>query len=192
MIKLVLLGFQLCLEGINIVAELSESLTIGITIPKKLISKTIDSLVLLLCIIGCLFLLEIKLILQGIDLSTKSKLTFFLLNLLLLFVSDKVLDFQVFVSEKPVELVDFSYQRSYLLNMTRNKISCILFLNVLVLDLNVDYFSSVNFFQSLNLLTKACILLLDQLQLVVMSVAEVLVFCELVFEFSIFIIVGGF
>lgn len=192
MIKFILLRFQFRLESIDIIAQLSQSLTISIAISKKLISKTIDSLILLLCIRGSFFLLKIKLILQSIDFSAKSKFPFFLLDLLLLFISDKILNFQVLVSEEPVELIDFSNQCSNLLNMTRNKISCIFLLDVLVLDLNINHFRSIYFLKGLNLFTKTSILLLNQFQFMIVSITKILVFCKLVFELSIFIIISSF
>lgn len=86
-IKLILSWLELAFKWIDVLIELINSFVIGFTISLESIGKRVDSSALLLTFLSSLLSHNIKLVFESINLSSKSKLSFFLSNFLFFFVS---------------------------------------------------------------------------------------------------------
>ena len=86
-IKLILSWLELAFEWIDVLIELVNSFMIWFAISLKSIGKRVDSPALLLTFLSSFIRFNIQLVLESINLSSKSKLSFFFRNFLLFFIS---------------------------------------------------------------------------------------------------------
>ena len=119
---------------------------IGFAVSLKSIGKRVDSSTLLLAFLSRFIRLNIKLVLESINFSSKSKLSFLFRNFLFFFVPQQILDLFVLIPNDPVKFVDFSNESFYLVIMSRKNAGGLLLLKIPVLDFNVDNFRSIQLF----------------------------------------------
>lgn len=76
--------------------------------------------------------------------------------------------------------------------MSAHEVICVFFLDVLVLDLDVDHLASVVLLEREYLVTKTVVFLLEKAHLLLVAIPECLIVCELVFKLVVLVIVGCF
>ena len=138
-IDFVLLGVEFCLEGVEVVGELVDPGVVGVAVPLEGGGEGVVPPVEFLVLGSVLVLLLVQLVLEGVDFSPEGQLPLLLLHLLLLLISDQVLDLLVLVSQQPVQVIDLVYQRFYFVVVPCYQLGGVSPLQIFVLDLDVDH-----------------------------------------------------
>lgn len=191
-VEFVLLALEFALECVDVVVELAHSLAVGVAVSEQFVGEGVDAFVEFLAISCCLGLLQVQLILEGVDFCPEGELSLLFLDLLILLVPDQILDLLVLLPHYPVQFVDLCDQCLDLLDMSTHEVIRVFFLDVLVLDLDVDHLASVVLLEREDLVTQAVVFLLEDAHLLLMAIPECLIVCELIFELVVLVIVGCF
>jgi hypothetical protein len=165
---------------------------VGFAVAVQFIGERVNASVLLLVVFAVFGMLHFQLVLEGVDLSAEGKLTLLLLDLLVLLVPNEVLDLLIFVSEQPVEFVNVGNEGVDLLVEGGAELAGVFLLQIAVLDLDVDNLRHIDFLKFQNLLSQRVVVEFQSLEFLLVAVAKSLVFGELVFELSVFVVVGIF
>ena len=149
-IEFVLSWFYLSFKTIDSVVELIDSIVISFTISLESVGQVVDSSIVFLIFLRGFIRFNLKFILEGVDLSSEGKLSFIFLSLLFFLVSDKILNFLILVSEKPVLSVNLGHKCLDLMIVTWENASSFFLLKIFVFDFNIDDFCSIMILKSEN------------------------------------------
>lgn len=102
------------------------------------------------------------------------------------------MDLLILLPHYPAQFIDLCDQCLDFLDMSAHEVIRVFFLDVLVLDLNVDHLASVVLLEREYLVTKTVVFLLEKAHLLLVAIPECLIVCELVFKLVVLVIVGCF